>query len=432
VVLVVFGLMLLPSVAGAGSQWRTAQNLSAANAYSPDIAVTPQGTAIAVWVGFDGTSYRVQAAVRPKGGSFGAAQLVSGNNTNTSEPHVAVDPQGNAVAVWARSSTNDLIQAAFRPAGTNTSFGTPQTLSVGGVTAFNPAVSMDPQGNAVATWARGALIEAARRPAGQSSNFGPVATLSAGGTGAYAYEPQVGALPGGDAVAVWTRFDGAPVGAALYVQAAELRVPVYEEPQSAASLQTSLVPVFTPCGTQSNPVNGSHAAPLSVGACNPPAPTPGVIAYVGTLAVGSAQLTVVPGNFNTSANEADVSIGVSSTDVRSGSPTGPDYNPSAGADLTYTVRLRITDSNNGALFTDPATVQEIDFSAPVNCTTTGGAEGANCSASTTANAVTPGSILEGKDMILQVFRGRLTDAGPNGIRGDSDDLLFEQQGVYVP
>ena len=96
------------------------------------------------------------------------------------------------------------------------------------------------------------------------------------------------------------------------------------------------------------------------------------------------------------------------------------------------MRLRITDSNNGALFTDPATVQEIDFSAPVNCTTTGGAEGANCSASTTANAVTPGSILEGKDMILQVFRGRLTDAGPNGIRGDSDDLLFEQQGVYVP
>jgi hypothetical protein len=35
-------------------------------------------------------------------------------------------------------------------------------------------------------------------------------------------------------------------------------------------------------------------------------------------------------------------------------------------------------------------------------------------------------------MLVQVFRLRLNDSGPNGIRNDSDDMLFAQQGVFVP
>ena len=53
-------------------------------------------------------------------------------------------------------------------------------------------------------------------------------------------------------------------------------------------------------------------------------------------------------------------------------------------------------------------------------------------ANTSANAVSPGTVIEGRDMIIQVFRARLSDAGPNGIQGDSDDKLFETQGFFVP
>jgi hypothetical protein len=44
----------------------------------------------------------------------------------------------------------------------------------------------------------------------------------------------------------------------------------------------------------------------------------------------------------------------------------------------------------------------------------------------------PGVIQEGKRTVIDVFRARLNDAGVNGVRGDSDDKLFAQQGYYVP
>jgi hypothetical protein len=420
-------VMLLGSaVAEAGLQWRTPQDL-ASTAYAPEVVVSPQGTAVAVWTGWDGSHTRIQAAARPKGGSFGAPQFIGPANQDSDSPHVAIDPQGNAVAVWS-NLTSSRVQAAFRPAGDNTSFGTPQTLSAAGGFAYDSAVSMDDQGNAHAIWARGPLIESAMRPAGPSSTFGPVQTLSAGGSGAYAYEPKIAAEPNGNAVAVWTRFDGTD----LFVQAAERRPPRYQEPQSASSIRVALVPVFRQCGTPSTPPTGSHPAPLSVGSCAP-GTTPGAVAHVGSTGVGSAQLTVIPGNFSTAANEADFSIQVSSTDIRSGSTAGPDYAPNAGGpDVTYNARLRVTDSNNGALSTDPGTTTDLDFPVPVNCTTTVGPEGSACAVNTTANAVSPGAVKEGKDMVVQVFRSRLSDAGPDGVIGNVDDKLFEQQGFFVP
>lgn len=419
--------LLGSAVAEADLQWRTPQDL-AAIAYSPEFAVSPQGTAVAVWVGWDGSNTRIQAAARPMGGSFGPPQFIAAANQDTESPHVAIDPQGNAVAVWSVHLANDRIQAAFRPAGDSTSFGPQATISAGGAFAYDSDVSMDDQGNAHAIWARGNLIETSMRPAGSSSSFGPVSTLSAGAAGAYAFEPQIAAQPNGDAVAVWTRFDGTNP----FVQGAERRPPSYQEPQSAPSLRVALVPVFRQCGTPSSPPTGSHPAPFSVGSCAP-GTTPGAVAHVGSTGTGSAQLTAIPGNFLTAANEADFSIQVSATDIRSGSTAGPDYVPSVGGpDVTYNARLRVTDSNNGTLSTDPGTTTDFDFPVPVNCATTAGAEGSTCSVNTTANAVSPGAVKEGKEMVVQVFRSRLSDAGADGVLGNSDDKLFEQQGLFAP
>jgi hypothetical protein len=149
--------------------------------------------------------------------------------------------------------------------------------------------------------------------------------------------------------------------------------------------------------------------------------------------VGSASLTVVPGNFLTAANEADVQFQVSTTDVRSTSVLGPDYNPVAtGPDLTFNARIRITDSNNGPGATDPGTTTDTTFPIPVDCVTTASADGSNCSANTTSNAISPGSVVEGKDEVIQAFRFFLADAGPDAIRGNADDKFFEQQGFFAP
>jgi hypothetical protein len=212
------------------------------------------------------------------------------------------------------------------------------------------------------------------------------------------------------------------------------RGPRYERPASASPIQVSLVPVFRQCGTGATPANGAHAAPLSTASCNPPAVTAGVVAHAGAQMTGTARLSVTPGDPATPADEADVGFTVNVIDVRAGSRTGADYNPSAaGPDMTLTPRFRATDIANGPSQADSATSVDQSFAVPVNCASTPDpAVGATCAASTTADALTPGSIKEGKQAVLQLFRVRLDDSGPNGVRGDSDDRLFAQQGFYVP
>ena len=148
----------------------------------PQIAIDPNGNAIAVWsegvqdVDAQATNYAPQIYARRYGaaGGWGAAALLSANGqaipgtsqtTMDSEtPHVAVDPAGDAVAVWSVSSTKsggaEAVQAAHYDAATST-WGAPAFVDVcnGCSTAISgyqttPRVAMDAQGNAIAIWNR--------------------------------------------------------------------------------------------------------------------------------------------------------------------------------------------------------------------------------------------------------------------------------------
>ncbi|MGZ6638599.1 MAG: hypothetical protein ACXVII_37790 [Solirubrobacteraceae bacterium] len=133
------------------------------------MAVDGQGNAIAVWQRSDGTNTIVQAAARAAGGSFGAPQDLSAAGQKAGFPEVALDGQGNAIAVWQRfDGTNFIMQAAVRAAGG--SFGAPQDLSAAGQTANDPQVAVDGRGNAIAVWSRSNgtnyIVQAAARAAG--------------------------------------------------------------------------------------------------------------------------------------------------------------------------------------------------------------------------------------------------------------------------
>jgi plastocyanin len=208
--------------------------------------------------------------------------------------------------------------------------------------------------------------------------------------------------------------------------------------KNASPMSVPLVPAHrqtistTQC-TARGGLNSSHGAPLAFSSCNPPAYVPGTQAKLGTHSTATAQLTVVEGNLVTAADEADVSIGLNASDVRAQSGGG-DYAPNpSGPDTTLTEKLRLTDSLNGASLTDPATTTDFDFPVPADCAPTADPTvGSACSVSTSADAVTPGTIKEGRDMIMQVFRARLNDSGTNGTRADADDRVFAQQGIFVP
>ncbi|HEX3361786.1 MAG TPA: PKD domain-containing protein [Solirubrobacterales bacterium] len=194
----------------AGGSWQAPVDLSAAghDASEPQVAVDPGGDAVAVWKRYDGTDYVVETASRPAGGSWQASVAISATGQNAENPQVAVDPGGDAVAVWkGPDGSKFIVETASRPAGG--SWQAPVAISAAGQNAVTPQVAIDPGADAVAVWDRynGAnhIIETASRPAGGSWE----APVDLSVAGRNAETPQVAVDPGGDAVAVWYRDNGA-------------------------------------------------------------------------------------------------------------------------------------------------------------------------------------------------------------------------------
>jgi len=201
--------------AGQGS-FGSPQDLSLGGqtASPPQVAVSPNGTAIAVWTRSDGTTPVIQAAVKPAGqAGFDAAQTISQAGRIATRLQVAVAPDGTATAVWQRQNDGSTytIQGAMRPVGAASS-GAVQNLSVpeAGRNANVPQVAVAPDGAATAAWERDdgsrQVIQSATRPAGQATFE---ATENRSQSGQHAFGPQVAMGIDGATTIAWRRSDGA-------------------------------------------------------------------------------------------------------------------------------------------------------------------------------------------------------------------------------
>ena len=275
-------LAIAPAPAGAAVQWISPFTLSSAgqNGYTPQVATAKNGDAVAIWVRDDGTTppnccSRVQAAIRPAGSStFGAVQTLSTAGQNGYEPQIAMDAAGDAVAVWTwYDGQHTRIQSATRNTGSS-SFGPVQTVSVSNKDASIPDVAVDPNGEAYAVWVRfegtKAVIQAAVKPGGGS--FGPEATIS--DPTLYSYEPQIAVNAGGVATAVWTVF---PTGNSFIQSTHRVTFSGYVRPRGATPMLVKFVPGYEPCATP----NSTHGAPLAQPSCKPPVQSSSVLT-VGT------------------------------------------------------------------------------------------------------------------------------------------------------
>jgi acyl-homoserine-lactone acylase len=212
----------------------------------------------------------------------------------------------------------------------------------------------------------------------------------------------------------------------------------YDHPQQATTLRTAMVPAFRQTINDSQCLSrggttATHGAPLALPGCSPPAYVPGTIARQGPRSSGIAELTALPGDPSTVGDEADLGVSLSLSDVRD-RQTNADYAPNAGGpDVTLVSKLRLTDTRNGPGETDPGTVVDFDYAVGAECIAVANPiDGSVCSLSTSADAVTPGTVKEGSHMVLQAFRMRVNDAGQNGVIGNADDRNFSQQGIYIP
>jgi hypothetical protein len=205
-------------------------------------------------------------------------------------------------------------------------------------------------------------------------------------------------------------------------------VNAYPRPKAATPLRVSLVPAYTQCTAG----NRTHGPPLAFASCNPPTQqssrlTVGTPDANGAAAdsAGYARYRVivgVPGG----VDDADVRFTFQLIDVRE-QGTLADYTD----ELQVASVVRITDRLGGSA-NETGTVTDIEHKLTVPCAATGDTVGATCSATTTFDAVVPGTIKEGKRAIWQLEGVRVNDGGPDGLASTTPNTLFAVQGVFVP
>lgn len=144
---------LLDSVlpAGAGMQFAQPPQTLAASPEAPfalALDAGAAGTTALVWASSASSNSLVRAAVRPSGGAFGPIATLSPTGDGADQTDVAVDPQGNAAAVWVDFNPLDkstrLVTNEYD--GTSPSFGTvsvPSTADAGVLVAMSASASDD-------------------------------------------------------------------------------------------------------------------------------------------------------------------------------------------------------------------------------------------------------------------------------------------------
>jgi len=198
-------LFLFPNAAG-GELKPISLSPGGASASSPRIASDGAGNVVAAWREVDGDQSSIRAAFRQKGEAWGELRQISAAAASTESPEVAMDRIGNSVAVWHRSTGHDsVVQAAVRPAGGTWSAA--QDLSGAGELAFNADVALE-AGRLTAVWTvvreRRSIVQSSSRTI--TGSWEPAETVSAPGENSYA--PVVAMDDLGGAVASWQSSDG--------------------------------------------------------------------------------------------------------------------------------------------------------------------------------------------------------------------------------
>ena len=176
----------------------------------PKVAMDPNGAAVAVWAQSAGTRFDIWSNRYMTSTGWGAAELIEDDDTGDARsPEVAMDANGNAVAVWQQADGErfNIWSNRYTPSG---GWGEAEQIEDNTGNATRPEVAMDPSGNAIAVW---------QQYDGERDNiWSNRYTATTGGwstaelieteDGGEASEPQVAMDRSGNAVAVWSQFDG--------------------------------------------------------------------------------------------------------------------------------------------------------------------------------------------------------------------------------
>jgi hypothetical protein len=185
---------------------------NAGDATNPQVAMDSSGNAIAVWSQSDGTYYNIVANRYTPSGGWGTATLIETNNAgNAGSPQVAMDSSGNAVVLWAQSDGTryNIWANRYTPSG---GWGTAVLIETDNGSVGNQQVAMDGSGNAFAVWQQsdGTRYNIWANRYTPSGGWG-TATLTETNNAGDATNPQVAMDSSGNTIAVWSQSDGTRV-----------------------------------------------------------------------------------------------------------------------------------------------------------------------------------------------------------------------------
>jgi hypothetical protein len=193
-----------------GFGWGQAQVIETlfGDAHSPQVAMDINGNATVVWYQFDGTAYSIYTNRYVPGTGWGAAALIEAAAGNAFNPQVAVDANGNAMAVWYQYAGGYYSIYANRYV-IGTGWGAAALTEAANGYAADPQVVMDRNGNAIAVWRQhdGTANSIYYNRYVLGTGWGAAGTLLEATNGS-ADRPQVSIDDNGNAIFVWEQFDG--------------------------------------------------------------------------------------------------------------------------------------------------------------------------------------------------------------------------------
>jgi hypothetical protein len=197
----------------AQAEWLPPVDISAEgeHAGSPHVALDSEGNATAVWDRWNGVDVVVETAFRPAGEAWEAPENLSepeieGEFTpgahDAQAPQVVVDRNGNWTVIWERYAwPQTIIETVSRPAGGSWS----EPVEIDAVpqgASPEPWLAVDWEGRNTAVWKDGEVIMSSFR--NFPGEWEEPVPLSEGES----FTPQAAMDARGDATAVWMHFDG--------------------------------------------------------------------------------------------------------------------------------------------------------------------------------------------------------------------------------
>jgi hypothetical protein len=173
---------------------------------NPQIAMHSDGSGIAVWAHSDGTRYNIWANRYTVSLGWRIPTLIENDDIDIAIiPQVAIDANGNAIVVFLQAGA---IKAIRYTAASG--WGTPESIDRKVGVAFNPEVAVDPSGSALAVWHQSGLGGTNNIWANRftpSEGWGTAELLETNDVGNAGF-PQVALDPSGNAIALWSQWDG--------------------------------------------------------------------------------------------------------------------------------------------------------------------------------------------------------------------------------